>query len=84
MDRGDARRRVADIIGEASAGAVPPADALAGDTPLFDLGLDSLSWLRLIDAVEIGYGVDLNLGGTDLRVVTTDRIVDLLVPPAQS
>lgn len=87
MEPGDTRRRVADMVGEASSGAVSPVDALAADASLFDLGLDSLGWLRLIDAVEIGYGVDLTLGGRDLRVVTADQIVDLLqkvMPEAQT
>lgn len=54
------RRRVAELVSAASSGAVPVAAALAGDARLGDLGLDSLGLLRLVDAVEVEYGVELD------------------------
>jgi acyl carrier protein len=78
MDRADLDTRVAQLIDDATGGAVPAADALDGDTPLFELGLDSLGWLRLIDAIEIAYQIDLDLSGSDLRLITVGQIVDRL------
>ncbi len=69
-----ARQRVAQLVSEASSGAVSVAAALAGDARLVDLGLDSLGLLRLVDAIEIEYGVELDLaGGTGFS--TVDAIV---------
>ncbi|GAA4716546.1 acyl carrier protein [Phytohabitans rumicis] len=83
MERAELRRRVATLIAQATDGAVPANAALAGAEPLHDLGLDSLGWLRLIDAVEAAHEVDLDLGGTDLRRITVEHIVDMLANPPQ-
>ncbi|GLH98151.1 acyl carrier protein [Phytohabitans aurantiacus] len=81
-DRSELRQSVATLISEATAGAVPATEALAGGVALYDLGLDSLGWLRLIDAVESAYGVELDLGTTDLRSLTIDQIIAHLPPTA--
>ncbi|MEV7230109.1 MULTISPECIES: acyl carrier protein [Polymorphospora] len=60
---GPLHQRLAELVHEATGGAVPVADALAGDVPLVALGLDSLGLLRLIDAIESEYDVEIDLQG---------------------
>jgi acyl carrier protein len=69
-------RRVAELIVAATSGAVGSADRLATDVALYDLGVDSLGWLRLIDAIEQTYDTEIDLGGIDLRIVTVDGLVE--------
>lgn len=57
------RRMLADMIAEASDGEVSAEQALAGGHSLAALGLTSLAQIRLIDAIEDTFGVDL---GTDM------------------
>lgn len=83
MDRAELRHAIAALIAEATLGAVPATDALAATEPLHDLGLDSLGWLRLIDAVESAYGVDLDAAGADLRRITVEQIIDRLATPSR-
>ncbi|MFI5911926.1 phosphopantetheine-binding protein [Dactylosporangium sp. NPDC051541] len=78
----DRRAEVAALVDAATSGAVTAEAALAAGAPLFDLGLDSLGWLRLIDAVESRYGLDLQADGADLRLVTVDGIAELLAVAA--
>jgi acyl carrier protein len=78
MGRPELYATVAQLIEQAAGSTVAAADALASDVPLFDLGLDSLGWLRLIDAIEAAYQVELDLSGTDLRRVTFGEIIDQL------
>lgn len=68
------RSRVAELVSAASSGAVSVAAALAGDARLGDLGLDSLGLLRLVDAVEVEYGVELDLAA-GAGFSTVDSIV---------
>ncbi|TDE31055.1 acyl carrier protein [Nonomuraea mesophila] len=56
---GELRERLAGMIAEATDGAVDPAEVMAGRTRLSDLGVTSLAFLRLIDAVETEFGVQL-------------------------
>jgi acyl carrier protein len=60
-DRAPLRQRLAEMIAEASAGDVGAADVLAGNHTLSALGLTSLARIRLIDAIEDSFGVDLDL-----------------------
>lgn len=55
------RQALADMVAEASDGAVTAADALAGQHPLSALGLTSLARIRLIDAIEDSFAIDLDL-----------------------
>lgn len=57
------RQRLAEIINQATSGAVTVSDALAGES-LRALGLDSLSALRLVDAIDLEFGVEIDVGGT--------------------
>ncbi|GIJ45289.1 hypothetical protein Val02_21750 [Virgisporangium aliadipatigenens] len=56
------RERLAELVAVASDGAVPATAASAPDASLGALGLTSLGYLRLADAVEQEYGVELDLG----------------------
>jgi acyl carrier protein len=69
------RRRVAELVSSASQGAARTDDALAGETPLHDLRLDSLGLLRLVDALELEYGVEIDLTDSRVRLDTVDAIV---------
>ncbi len=70
------RDRVAGLVAAATSGEVTADAALAPGTTLYELGMDSLGWLRLIDGIESAYGVELDLGGTDLRSATVDTLTD--------
>ncbi|MFI6599986.1 acyl carrier protein [Nonomuraea sp. NPDC050536] len=62
------RERLANMIAKATDGEVEPADVLAGQARLADLGVTSLAFLRLIDLVEAEFGVELDpaaLGSLD-------------------
>ncbi|MFG1810665.1 acyl carrier protein [Streptomyces sp. NPDC049040] len=62
------KERLAQLVAESSDGAITAEQALTSGTPLSDLGLGSLSRMRLIDAVEDEYGVEIDLddAGWDL------------------
>jgi acyl carrier protein len=55
------RQTLADMIAAASDGEVTAATALAGDHTLSALGFTSLARIRLIDAIEDSFGIDLDL-----------------------
>jgi len=57
------RATLARMVAEATDGDVTAADALAGRAPLPALGMTSLAYVRLIDAVEDRFGVTLDLEG---------------------
>jgi acyl carrier protein len=50
------------MIADASDGEITAELALAGDYSLTGLGLTSLALVRLIDAIEDAFSVDLDLG----------------------
>lgn len=58
----DLRSSLADMIADASDGEIAAELALAGNHSLNALGLTSLGLIRLIDAIEDAFGVDLDLG----------------------
>ncbi|WP_328475569.1 acyl carrier protein [Actinoplanes sp. NBC_00393] len=53
----DLHRDLADLVAEASDGQISPSEALAEQESLGQLGLTSLGYVRLIQAVERRYGV---------------------------
>ena len=69
------RQRVAELVEAASDGAVPAGEALAPDASLTALGLGSLGFLRLLDAIESAYGVEVEAGHGG-RLDTVDQLVD--------
>lgn len=73
----DLRQRLAELVSQATSGAIPASEALAGGS-LRALGLDSLSALRLIDAIDLEYGVEIDIGGS-LGPDTLDDVVATIV-----
>ena len=59
------RLKVAELVERCTDGAVTVADGLAAEAPLTALGLDSLGLLRLLDAVEAEFGVELDARALD-------------------
>ncbi|RVX39030.1 phosphopantetheine binding protein [Nonomuraea polychroma] len=70
------KERVAALVAQASDGELTTAEVLAADCALTALGLTSLGHIRLIDAIEDEFGVDIELGGLD----TLDGLVGRLSP----
>lgn len=62
--------RIAAMVREATDGTVSPDRT----TPLSELGVDSLGWLRLLDALESAFGVEIDLGPAELRAATVDQL----------
>lgn len=73
------RDRVAELVDRATGGGVRAADALAGEASLTALGLDSLGLLRLVDAIEAEYGVEIDASGGGRRLDTLDDLVDRII-----
>ncbi|MEO3781026.1 acyl carrier protein [Micromonospora sp. B11E3] len=71
------RERIAELVSEATGGDVPAADVLAGGS-MVALGVDSLGLLRLVDAIEVEYGVEVDLNGPGRPLDTVDDLVALL------
>lgn len=71
------RQRVAELVNEATGGYVAVADLLAGDS-MVALGLDSLGLLRLVDAIELEYGVEVDLQAPGRGLDTLDDLVTLV------
>ncbi|MGW4462651.1 phosphopantetheine-binding protein [Micromonospora sp. NPDC004704] len=78
------RRRLAELIHEVTDGAVGTEDVLVSGASLVALGVDSLGLLRLIDAIETEYDVELDLSGTGRALNTLDDLAAQLTPPRSS
>lgn len=61
MTRDEIKERLAELVAESSDGEIPAEQALAAGLPLSALGLTSLARMRLIDAVETEYDVEIDL-----------------------
>ncbi|GAB4057568.1 acyl carrier protein [Catellatospora paridis] len=69
-------RRVAALVQDVTGGAVTAGQALTGGS-LRALGLDSLGALRLIDAIDLEFGVEIDLGsGSDTLEAITRMVED--------
>ena len=77
MGSTELRERIAELVGEATGGEVSVADVLAGGS-MIALGVDSLGLLRLVDAIELEYGVEVELNGPGRPLDTLDDLVALL------
>jgi len=71
------RQRLAEIVSQATSGAVSVSEALAGQS-LRALGLDSLSALRLMDAIDLEFGIEIEVGGSS----TVDNLDDIVAAVA--
>ncbi|MFD0889812.1 acyl carrier protein [Streptosporangium algeriense] len=63
------RERLAAMVASASDGAVTAEEALNATVPLSALGVTSLAQMRLIDAVETEFGVEIDLSGDGLDLL---------------
>lgn len=61
---------IARLVTRASSGAISEEQAVRPDTNLTEKGLSSLSYLKLIDAIEIELGVYIDLEG-DIAFMTS-------------
>ncbi|WP_143590696.1 acyl carrier protein [Thermoactinospora rubra] len=63
------RQRLAALVEESSDGEVTAREAMASGLPLSALGLTSIARMRLIDAVEAEFGVEVDLSEEGLAVL---------------
>ncbi len=63
------KERLAEMVASASDGAVTAREALTATVPLSALGVTSLAQMRLIDAVETEFGVEIDLSGDGLDLL---------------
>ncbi|KIR62012.1 phosphopantetheine-binding protein [Micromonospora harpali] len=73
----DPRSRIAALVSEATGGEVSAVDVLGGGS-LMALGVDSLGLLRLVDALELEYGVEVELTAPGQRLDTVDDLVAIV------
>ncbi|WP_331766601.1 phosphopantetheine-binding protein [Embleya sp. NBC_00896] len=75
---GDLRERVAELIASVSDGEVSAREVLDTDGSLTAAGVSSLTFLRVIDALEGEFGVYFDLDGDLAFVEDLDALVDRL------
>ncbi|MFJ8581031.1 acyl carrier protein [Micromonospora sp. NPDC093277] len=68
--------RIVALVVTASEGTVAGPDLAAEETRLTELGLTSLSYLRLIDAIENEFGVYIDLEEADGKLGTVRELAD--------
>ncbi|MFI6498507.1 phosphopantetheine-binding protein [Nonomuraea typhae] len=66
------KERLAELVAECSDGEISAREALTAGVPLSALGMTSIAQLRLIDAVESEFGVEIDL--TDEGVALLDDL----------
>ncbi|WP_181019610.1 acyl carrier protein [Nonomuraea typhae] len=66
------KERLAELVAECSDGEISAQEALTAGVPLSALGMTSIAQLRLIDAVESEFGVEIDL--TDEGVALLDDL----------
>ncbi|MEU7820498.1 phosphopantetheine-binding protein [Catellatospora sp. NPDC049133] len=70
--------RLATLVQDVTGGSVTAGQALSGGS-LRALGLDSLGALRLIDSIDLEFGVEIDLGsGSDTLDAITRMVADRL------
>ncbi|HEU5267418.1 MAG TPA: phosphopantetheine-binding protein [Actinocrinis sp.] len=74
----DLHHDLADLIAQASDGQISAAQALAEPVPLGLLGLTSLGYVRLIQAVERRYDVTIEPDDDLAALDTVDALVEYL------
>jgi acyl carrier protein len=74
------RQRIATLVEAASDGMITATEVMATGRSLGALGLTSLGYLRLADAVELEFGVELDLAAA-VAVDTLDGIVAQIDTP---
>jgi acyl carrier protein len=74
MDETKLRQRVAELVDEATGGDVPVGQVLSGGS-LVAMGVDSLGLLRLVDAIESEFGVEVEFDAPGRQIDTVDSLV---------
>ncbi|GAA3468546.1 acyl carrier protein [Nonomuraea roseola] len=69
------RRRVAELVSRSTDGELEVEEIMAADCSLTALGVGSLAFLRLIDALEEEYGVQIDLAAPPGALDSLDEIV---------
>lgn len=64
-DREPLRHALAAMVADASDGDVTAEQVLAADCPLRALGITSITQIRLVDAIEDTFGIDIDLAMID-------------------
>ncbi|MEV0006706.1 phosphopantetheine-binding protein [Streptomyces sp. NPDC047973] len=77
----DTRTRVARLISDATEGQIGPDEILDADVTLLELGVGSLAILRLADALEEEFGIELDLGGPSFRTESLDTLTARILGP---
>ena len=77
MEEDELRQRVAELISAATGGELTPVELLGGGS-LVALGVDSLGMVRLVDAIEAEYGVEVELNAPGPRLDSVDDVVAIL------
>ncbi|MFY1691173.1 phosphopantetheine-binding protein [Plantactinospora sp. WMMB782] len=68
------RRELASLVEAATDGEVPASQALRAEETLNALGVSSLGFLRLIDAIEARFGVEFDIGTQPGTLDSVDAI----------
>ncbi|MBB3731473.1 acyl carrier protein [Nonomuraea dietziae] len=63
------KERLAELVEESSDGALTAQEALRATVPLTALGLTSVGQMRLIDAIESEFGVEVDLTEDGLELL---------------
>ncbi|MFC7644155.1 acyl carrier protein [Streptosporangium lutulentum] len=71
------------MVASASDGAVTAKEAMAATVPLSALGMTSLAQMRLIDAVENEFGVEIDLADDGLDLLDDLGVLERYVVKAQ-
>jgi acyl carrier protein len=80
MQEGDVlASQVADLVAVATEGSIARELAVENGSTFAEIGMSSLSYLRLIDAVENEFGVYIDLEDAVGRVNTVRGIVDYIM-----
>lgn len=79
MNREALRQWLADAVADATDGAVSADGVCDPGVSLTDLGMDSLGFLRLIDAIESEYGIEIAFDGAEAVPDTIEAFVERLV-----
>ncbi|WP_182880144.1 acyl carrier protein [Microbispora sp. H10949] len=83
MTAGQYRRALADLVAEVSEGAIGAEEALAGERSLSALGLTSVARVRLVDAIEDTFGIEVGLGGDWASLESVDALAALVSRAAE-
>ncbi|WP_214103976.1 acyl carrier protein [Acrocarpospora catenulata] len=70
--------RLAEMVAAATDDQISPADVLAGEHSLAALGVTSLSLIRLVDAIEDEFGVDVDPGLVDDFATLVEDVAGML------